>query len=256
MQNAHIFKPEHQTQCWWNLGISRVGPAARPGRLLLFTLRECTLHLALHLALCFALCLLLHLALCLALHLALCLGEQDCVHIAHELDISYCTWHRGTIVSTPVGRHVSLIWEPASLGVWSSCNWTQLEGFHRKWLFSKYYQAPLYQENGIIETLSTEGRFPCWQLLGSFPTVVGLLQQEMDGLLPNICTGRSRKDFWGGGWLLSNYYGAALQQVLGGWGRLGRLWTLAPTWSPHMALPLAHYSHADQSHPLCSKQSN
>ena len=109
---AHL-KPKHQTQCWWNLGISRVGPAARPGRLLLFTLQECTLHLALHLAFCFALCLLLHLALCLALHLALCLGEQDCVHIAHELDISYCTWHRGTIVSTPVGRHVSLIWEPA-----------------------------------------------------------------------------------------------------------------------------------------------
>ena len=52
---AHL-KPKHQTQCWWNLGISRVGPVARPGPSCSSPCRSalgtwlCTWHCALHCA--------------------------------------------------------------------------------------------------------------------------------------------------------------------------------------------------------------
>ena len=69
------------------------------------------MHFALGFALGIVLCIVPIIALGTVLGIALGIvsGRQDCVHIAHELDISYCTWHRVTIVSTPVGRHVSLI---------------------------------------------------------------------------------------------------------------------------------------------------
>ena len=68
-------------------------------------------HLALGFALGIVLCIVPIIALGTVLGIALGIvsGRQDCVHIAHELDILYCTWHRGTIVSTPVAMHVSLI---------------------------------------------------------------------------------------------------------------------------------------------------
>ena len=57
----------------------------------------------------------------------------------------------------------------------------------------------------------------------------------MGGLLPNICSGRSRKDLWGGGWLLSNYYGAPLQLLWGcfptGGGRMRKAWQVVDSCS-------------------------
>ena len=57
----------------------------------------------------------------------------------------------------------------------------------------------------------------------------------MDGLLPNTCSGRSRKDLWGGGWLLSNYYRAALQLLWGcsptGGGRMRKAWQVVDSCS-------------------------